>query len=62
MKRCRPYAPTQSCLLPPSPSEWLPGGHLVYFVTDLVADLDLSAIERPLQAKGARRSVSQPVL
>ena len=54
MKRYRPYVPTQSYLLPPSPSEWLPEGHLVYFVLDLVADLDLSAIEDRMQAKDPR--------
>lgn len=54
MKRYRPYLPTQSYLLPPSPSEWLPEGHLVYFVLDLVEDLDLSAIEDRMQAKDPR--------
>ena len=54
MKRYRPYLPTQSYLLPPSPSEWLPEGHLVYFVLDLVEDLDLSAIEAQVQAKDPR--------
>jgi transposase len=32
-------------LLPPSLSDWLPPGHLAYFVSDLVDQLDLSAIE-----------------
>ena len=54
MKSYRPYNPTQSYLLPPSPSEWLPEGHLVYFVLDLVGELDLSEIERRLQAKDPR--------
>lgn len=54
MKSYRPYAPEQSYLLPPSPSEWLPAGHLAYFILDVVAELDLSAIERPLQAKDHR--------
>jgi transposase len=54
VKSYRPYAPEQSYLLPPSPSDWLPQGHLAYFVLDLVADLDLSEIERPLQAKDHR--------
>jgi len=40
VKTYRPYVPEQPYLLPPSPSEWLPKGHLAYFV-DLVADLDL---------------------
>ena len=31
--------------MPPSLSDWLPPGHLAYFVSDLVDQLDLSAIE-----------------
>ena len=54
MKRYRPYAPSQPYLLPPSPSEWLPEGHLAYFILDLVEDLDLGDIERVLQAKDPR--------
>lgn len=54
MKSYRPFAPDQSYLLPPSPRDWLPAGHLAYFVLDMVRDLDLSAVERPLQAKDAR--------
>jgi transposase len=41
MKTYRPYAPRQSYLLPPSPQEWLPEGHLAYFILDLVEQLDL---------------------
>jgi transposase len=40
----RPYVPEQDFLLPPSLREWLPEDHLVYFVSDLVDQLDLSAI------------------
>lgn len=54
MKSYRPYAPTQSYLLPPSPLEWLTTDHLAYFILDLVAELDLSRIESVLQAKDAR--------
>lgn len=54
MKRYRPYAPEQSFLLPPSPTEWLPENHLAYFVLELLEDIDLSEIERALQAKDAR--------
>ena len=54
MKTYRPYAPTQTYLLPPSPLDWLPGDHLAYFVLDLVAELDLGAIEDALQAKDGR--------
>jgi len=43
-KTYRPYVPEQDLLLPPSLREWLPEDHLVYFVNDLVDQLDLSAI------------------
>src|SRR6266849_6500998 len=43
-KTYRPYLPDQDFLLPPSLRLWLPEDHLVYFVSDLVDELDLSAI------------------
>ena len=43
-KTYRPYVPEQGLLLPPSLREWLPEDHLVYFVSDLIDHLDLSAI------------------
>jgi transposase len=43
-KTYRPYLPEQALLLPPSLRDWLPEGHLAYFVSDLVDQLDLSAI------------------
>lgn len=54
MKTYRPYSPEQSYLLPPSPREWLPEGHLAYYVLDLVDELDLRAIEGAIQRKDAR--------
>jgi transposase len=44
-KSYRPYFPEQDFLLPPSLREWLPEDHLAYFVSDLIDQLDLSAIE-----------------
>ena len=43
-KTYRSYLPDQDFLLPPSPRDWLPEDHLVYFVSDLIDQLDLSAI------------------
>jgi transposase len=43
-KTYRPYLPEQDLLLPPSLRDWLPEGHLAYFVSDLVDQLDMSAI------------------
>ena len=41
----RTYLPEQNLLLPASLREWLPDDHLAYFVSDVVDQLDLSAIE-----------------
>ena len=41
----RAYLPEQDFLLPPSLGDWLPEDHLAYFVSDVVEQLDLSAIE-----------------
>src|SRR5258708_40019817 len=43
-KSYRPYHPDQDLLLPPSLRDWLGEDHLVYFVSDVVEQLDLSAI------------------
>lgn len=54
MKAYRPWHPTQSFLLPPSPEEWLPQGHLAFWLLDVVASLDISGIERVVQSKDSR--------
>src|SRR5258708_32455103 len=43
-KGYRAYLPEQDLLLPPSLRHWLDEDHLVYFVSDVVDQLDLSAI------------------
>ena len=43
-KTFRPYLPHQSFLLPPSPMDWLPEGHLARFILEMVGELDLSGI------------------
>src|SRR3990167_1204480 len=43
-KTYRPYWPEQDLLLPPRLRDWLPEHHLAYFVSDLIDQLDLSAI------------------
>lgn len=40
----RPYSLDQRLLLPPDLREWLPEGHLALFISDVVEELDLSAI------------------
>jgi transposase len=44
-KGYRPYYPDEDLLLPPSLREWLPQNHLSYFVSDVVDNLDLSAMD-----------------
>lgn len=53
-KSFRPWQPEQTTLLPPSPREWLSPDHQVYFLLDLVDELDLSQILIPAQAKDPR--------
>ena len=53
-KSFRPWQPEQTTLLPPSPREWLSPDHHVYFLLDLVDELDLSEILLPAQAKDPR--------
>lgn len=54
MKTYRPWSPSQTFLIPPSPQEWLPEGHLAYFILDVLSALDVSAIERVIRQKDAR--------
>jgi transposase len=44
-KAHRAYLPEQDLLLPPSLRDWLPENHLAHFVSDVVDQLGLSAIE-----------------
>ena len=43
-KTFRSYDPEQQLLLPAALQEWLPPDHLAYFISDVVDQLDLSAI------------------
>ena len=43
-KTYRPYVPEQDLLLPPSLRDWLPEDHLAFFVSDLIDQMDVSAI------------------
>jgi transposase len=40
----RPYDPEELWRLPPSLRDWLPEDHLVYFVSDLVDEFNLTSI------------------
>ena len=56
----RRYVPEQSLLLPPSPRDWLPEGHLAYFLSDTVDALDLQAFYEPYEGDGRRNSPYDP--
>ncbi len=56
----RPYAPEQSLLLPPSLRDWLPEGHLAYFIADVVGRLDLGAFHRRYEEGGPRNQPFDP--
>src|SRR3954454_685280 len=40
-----PYYPNEELLLPPSLRDWLPENHLAYLVSDVVDNLDLTAMD-----------------
>ncbi len=56
----RPCAPDQSLLFPPSPRDWLPEGHLAFFIADTVAVLDLRAFYAPYEGDGRRNQPFEP--
>lgn len=53
-KRFRPYDPAAPIPLPADLRDWLGEDHLVYFVSELVEELDLSAFYEPYERKGLR--------
>jgi transposase len=53
-KTFRPWNPEQTLLLPPSPVDWLPQSHLVFFLLDLAAELDLGEIHAYYRQKDPR--------
>src|SRR6188472_2168882 len=52
----------QELLLPPSLREWLPEGHLAWFVIDAVAAFDLSAFYAAYRAEGHGRPACDPAM
>jgi transposase len=61
-KGYRPYYPDQDFLLPPSLREWLAEDHLVYFVSDVVEQLDLSAIHAVYEQERRGQPPYDPLL
>src|SRR6195256_4562361 len=58
--RFRPYYPEQSYLLPPSPSDWLGGGDLAYFISGNVGTLGVGGFYAPYEGDGRRNSPYDP--
>jgi len=56
----RPYAPDQDLLLQPRLQEWLPAGHLSYFINDVVEELDLRAFYARYEGDGRRKMPYEP--
>jgi transposase len=61
-KTYRPYLPDQDFLLPPSLRDWLPAGHLAYFVSELIDALDLAAITGPYEKEDRGYPPYHPVM
>jgi transposase len=61
-KTFRPYDLNQRLLLPPDLREWLPEGHLALFVSDVVDELDLSAICQAYEDEGRGQPPYHPAM
>lgn len=55
-----PYAPQQQMLLPHALQEWLPEGHLAYYISDTVDSLDLNAFHARYAGGGSRNQPFHP--
>ena len=56
------YHPEQQQLLPNALQDWLPEGHLAYFINDTVDSLDLSAFHARYAAGGSRNQPFHPAM
>ena len=57
-----PYDPQQQCLLPHALQDWLPEGHLAYFISDTIDSLDLSAFHIRYASGGPRNQPFNPAM
>ena len=57
-----PYHPEQQQLLPSALQDWLPQGHLVYFISDTVDSLNLSAFHARYAKDGPRNQPFHPAM
>jgi transposase len=56
------YHPEQQQLLPNALQDWLPPGHLAYFLSDTIDSLDLSAFHQRYAAGGPRNQPFHPAM
>lgn len=56
------YHPEQQQLLPSALQDWLPQGHLAYFISDTVDHLDLSAFHARYAGGGSRNQPFHPAM
>ena len=57
-----PYEPMQQMLLPEALQDWLPEGHLAYFISDTVDGLDLQAFHARYASGGPRNQPFHPAM
>ena len=57
-----PYEPQQQRLMPDALQDWLPEGHLAYFISDTVDGLDLSAFHARYAKGGPRNQPFHPLM
>jgi len=57
-----PYHPEQQQLLPNALQDWLPQGHLAYFINDTVDSLNLIAFHARYTAGGPRNQPFHPAM
>ena len=57
-----PYEPRQQQLLPSALQDWLPEGHLAYFISDTIDALDLSAFHARYAEGGPRNQPFHPTM
>ncbi len=57
-----PYEPQQQALLPQALQDWLPEGHLAYFISDTVDSLDLKAFYARYKGGGSRNQPFHPAM
>lgn len=58
----RPYDPAQVLLLPAAPQDWLPPGHLAYFISDTIEALDLKGFYARYEGGGSRNQPFHPAM